>query len=139
MEIRFIAGFAAITTDSVRDNDFFVNALGLPLQEPESAPDSDYVSSDDIPGAKHFGVWPLSDAAQSCFGSATWPSTHPVPHATVEFEVDDVASAVKELVETGHELIHDTRTEPWGQVIARLQTADGLLIGVCFTPWLRED
>lgn len=139
MEIRFIAGFAAISTDSTRDNDFYVNALGLPLQAPEGGPESDYVFSDDIAGAKHFGVWPLSDAAQSCFGTATWPTTHPVPHATIEFEVDDVAGAVAELVESGHELIHDTRTEPWGQVIARLQRPDGLLLGISFTPWLRDD
>lgn len=97
------------------------------------------MSSDDIAGAKHFGVWPLSDAAQSCFGLATWPHTHPVPQATIEFEVDDVESAAQELVASGHQLVHATRTEPWGQVIARLQTPDGLLIGVCFTPWLRED
>ena len=28
------------------------------------------------------------------------------------------------------------RTEPWNQTIARLQTAEGLLVGLCYTPWL---
>ena len=78
-------------------------------------------------------------AAQTCFGSDTWPDTHPVPQATVEFEVGDVESAAQELVGRGYQLVHATRTEPWGQVVARLQAADGLLVGICFTPWLHGD
>jgi hypothetical protein len=33
-------------------------------------------------------------------------------------------------------LIHGARTEPWGQTIARLLSADGLLIGLTNTPHL---
>ncbi len=35
-------------------------------------------------------------------------------------------------------LLHPTRTEPWGQVVARVQANDGAVVGVCFTPHLRE-
>jgi len=139
MDIRFVAGFAAITSDPARAKLLFRDTLGLPLHPPASEPESDYISSDDVPGAKHFGVWPLSEAAQSCFGNETWPDTHPVPHATIEFEVDDVEGAARELIYSGHQLVHAVRTEPWGQVIARFQTSDGLLIGVCFTPWMHEN
>ena len=51
--------------------------------------------------------------------------------------VDDVAEASATLERRGHRLIHAARTEPWKQTIARLLTADGLLVGVCHTPWLR--
>ena len=115
--------------------------MGLPLHGPESVEGSDYVFSDAIPGAKHFGVWPLSEAAESCFGTSTWPDTHPVPQASVEFEVgtaEEVDGAVEELRRGGHTMVHGSRTEPWGQVIARLQSSSGVLVGVCFTPWYHE-
>jgi hypothetical protein len=46
------------------------------------------------------------------------------------------AGAAAELAERGYRLVHPARTEPWKQVIARLSTPDGLLVGVCHTPWL---
>ncbi|GAA2731330.1 glyoxalase/bleomycin resistance/dioxygenase family protein [Pedococcus aerophilus] len=138
MDVRFVAGFAVITTDPALDKNLFVKTLGLPLQPPVSVPDSEYVYSENVAGAKHFGVWPLNEAAQTCFGQQTWPDTHLVPQATIEFEVDDVESAAQELVDRGFRLVHETRTEPWQQVVARFQSADGLLVGVCFTPWMHE-
>lgn len=141
MDIQLIASFAVITTDAATDRRLFVDAMGLPLHGPESVEGSDYVFSDAIPGAKHFGVWPLSEAAESCFGTSTWPDTHPVPQASVEFEVgtaEEVDGAVEELRRGGHAMVHGSRTEPWGQVIARLQSSSGVLVGVCFTPWYHE-
>jgi hypothetical protein len=138
MDIRFIAGFAVISSSPVEDRRLFVESLGLPLQPPESVEGSDYVFSDEIAGSRHFGVWPLTEAAQSCFGQDVWPDSHPVPQASVEFEVDDVAAAAQELQDLGHQLLHQARTEPWGQTIARLQSSDGVVVGVCFTPWMRE-
>lgn len=139
MDVRFVASFAVITTDAARDRSLFVDALGLPLRPAVSPPDSDYVYSEEVNGAKHLGVWPLSEAAQACFGRRMWPDTHPQPQASIEFEVDDVESAARELVDRGYRLLHPARTEPWQQVIARLQAVDGLLVGVCSTPWLHED
>lgn len=141
MDIQLIASFAVITPDAATDRRLFVDAMGLPLHGPESVEGSDYVFSDAIPGAKHFGVWPLSEAAESCFGTSTWPDTHPVPQASVEFEVGspgEVDGAVEELKGSGHRMVHGSRTEPWGQVIARLQSSSGVLVGVCFTPWYHE-
>jgi hypothetical protein len=138
MDIRFIASFAVVTSSPAEDRRLFVESLGLPLRPPESVEGSDYVFSDTVPGSKHFGVWPLTEAAQACFGQDTWPDTHPVPQASVEFEVDDVAAAAQELEGRGHRLLHGARTEPWGQTVARLQSSDGVVVGVCFTPWMRE-
>jgi catechol 2,3-dioxygenase-like lactoylglutathione lyase family enzyme len=138
MDVRFIASFSVISAHQAADRSLFVEALGLPLQPPTSVDDSGYVFSESIPGAKHFGVWPLGEAALACFGQELWPESHPVPQASIEFEVDDVEAAARELEGKGYKLVHPARTEPWNQTIARLQTPDGLLIGICFTPWLHD-
>ncbi|MBC9227211.1 glyoxalase [Aeromicrobium sp. 636] len=139
MDVRFVAGVTVITSDPAQDQRLFAETLGLPLRPPVTDPDSEYVYSEEVAGTKHFGVWPLREAAQACFGQDTWPDTHPVPQATIEFEVDDVESAARELTDRGYRLVHEARTEPWQQVVARFQSADGLLIGVCFTPWMHDD
>jgi len=137
MDVRFIASFSLVSAHPAQDRHLLVDALGLPLR-PAGVEGSDYVFSEAVGGAKHFGVWPLEEAAQACFGQPTWPQGHPVPQASIEFEVDDVEAAVRELQERGYRLLHPARTEPWDQTIARLQTADGVLVGVCFTPWLHS-
>jgi hypothetical protein len=94
---------------------------------------------EDFGGVKHFGVWPLADAAQSCFGSRTWPAHVPVPQATIEFELespDAVESGARELESRGYALLDGRRTEPWGQVLARLLGPEGLLIGLSYAPWM---
>ena len=93
----------------------------------------------EIEGLKHFGLWTLRDAARSTFGQDEWPDAVTRPQATVELEVDDVAAAVEELKARGLELLQDTRVEPWGQTTARLLSPEGLLIGVVYTPMLREE
>jgi catechol 2,3-dioxygenase-like lactoylglutathione lyase family enzyme len=133
MEVRFVTSFAVISASPDEDRRLFQEALGLPLHPPETIPDSDYLYTEDLDGARHFGVWPLAEAAEACFGQATWPDTHPVPQVSVEFEVDDVEAAARELEQRGYTLLHGMRTEPWGQVIARVQTADGAIVGVCNT------
>lgn len=132
MKIRFVAGFAPIAADPAVSRRFYVEHLNLPL----TVVDGDYVATESLEGAKHLGVWPLADAARSCFGTDEWPGHVPVPQATLELEVDDVAGAAAELTAYGHELIHGPRTEPWGQTIARLIGPEGLLIGLAHTPTL---
>jgi catechol 2,3-dioxygenase-like lactoylglutathione lyase family enzyme len=134
MEILFVAGFAPIVADPEAGRAFYKDALGLPLEVVAG----DYLAVDGFGGTKHLGVWPLADAAVSCFGSPDWPPHVRIPQATIEFEVADVAAAAAELEALGHVLVHPTRVEPWGQVIARLLGPEGLLIGVCFTPWLHD-
>lgn len=135
MEILFVAGFAPIVPDPDAGGRFYRDTLGIPLK----TVDGDYIATDDLGGVKHLGVWPLAEAAQSCFGKPSWPGDVSVPQATIEFEVADVAAAAAELEAAGYTLIHGARTEPWGQTLARLLGPEGLLVGVCHTPWLQDD
>lgn len=132
MQILFVAGFAPIVPDPATAVPFYRDELDLPLETVSGH----YVAVDGFEGTKHLGVWPLADAAQSCFGVGRWPADIPVPQATIEFEVDDVEAAADELVQNGRTLLHEARTEPWGQTIARLLGPEGLLLGLCHTPWL---
>jgi catechol 2,3-dioxygenase-like lactoylglutathione lyase family enzyme len=136
MKIVCIAGMAPITRDSNSSNALYRDTLGLPLKGRD-----DYLSVDNFEGAKHFGVWPLRMAAQSCFGSDKWPADVPEPHATIEFELSDVESvsaAVKEMKGKGQRFVHEERLEPWGQTVARFISPEGLLIGLSYAPWLHE-
>ena len=135
MNVQFIAGVAVITPDPAGSRTLYVDALGLPL---EGSPGDDYVHSERIGGAKHFGVWPLTQVAQACFGTPDWPAERPVPQVSVEFEVEDpaaVGAAADELRAAGFELLHDPREEPWGQTVARLQSLEGVIVGISFAPW----
>jgi hypothetical protein len=88
---------------------------------------------------KHFGVWPLAEAARACFGTDAWPPDRPVPRASIEFELagaDAVTEEAAELASGGFRLLHGARTEPWGQTVARLQTVEGLIVGLSHVPWL---
>jgi catechol 2,3-dioxygenase-like lactoylglutathione lyase family enzyme len=134
MDVLFVAGFSPIVADRMASREFYAGALGLPLDRQEG----EYLFTDTISGVKHLGLWPLSQAAQSCFGHDDWPSEIPVPQDTIEFEVRDVTSAAAELEHKGYTLIHPTKTEPWGQTIAHLLSPEGLLVGVSYTPALHE-
>jgi catechol 2,3-dioxygenase-like lactoylglutathione lyase family enzyme len=134
MDVRFIADIMILTKDSAEDRRLFVGALGLPLTG-----DDDYVFSEKLNGSKHFAVWSLTAASQAFFGTDSWPADRPVPQAMVEFEVNDVAAAAQELQGQGYELLHPPQDHPWNQTAARLQNKDGLIVGVCFTPLLRDD
>lgn len=113
MDVLFVAGFAPIVTDPAVGIAFYRDTLGLPLETIAG----DYVAADGFGGTKHLGVWPLTEAAEACFGVPDWPTDFPAPQATIEFEVADVAAAAGELEAAGHVLLHGARTEPWGQDI----------------------
>jgi hypothetical protein len=84
-------------------------------------------------------VWPLAEAAQACFGTEGWPADRPPPQASIEFELADadaVADGAAELDRAGFRLLHGARSEPWGQTVARLQTLEGLIVGLSYAPWL---
>lgn len=132
MRVQFISSFAVITDRPAESRKLYVDALGLPLSG------DDYLHSEKIDGSRHFGVWPLTQAAQACFGTPQWPADRTVPQASVEFEVEDVAAvgaAATELREQGHELLHDARTEPWGQTVARLISPENVIVGISYAPW----
>jgi catechol 2,3-dioxygenase-like lactoylglutathione lyase family enzyme len=137
MDILFVATIAVIAPDPAQSRRLYVDALGLPLSAGEG---SDYWSSGHIAGTKHFGIWPLAEAAEACFGQPTWPEDLPVPQTSIEFEVADppaVAAAADELGERGFALLHGAREEPWGQTVARLLSPEGLIVGISYTPALR--
>ncbi len=136
MQIEFITSIAAIATDPHASRRLYVHALGLPLDHAEG---DDYYHSENIGGSNHFGVSPLAQAAEACFGKPDWPDEHPVPQASIEFEVagaDAVGPAAAELAKGGFPLLHDARLEPWGQTVARLLSPEGLIIGISFAPSL---
>jgi catechol 2,3-dioxygenase-like lactoylglutathione lyase family enzyme len=133
MDVQFMTSVAVITPDLGVSRRLYVDALGLPL----IAEGDGYLHSEEIGGCKSFGVWPLTQAAQACFGTPVWPVDRPVPQASVEFEVADahtVQVAADELKEKGFTLLHEARTEPWGQTVARLQSGEGAIIGLSYAP-----
>ena len=130
MDVQFVASVAPIVRDSQATRSFYRDALGLSFE----GEDGDYLFTHELEGTKHFGLWPLSEAANACFNTTEWPTDIPVPQASIEFEVADVAAAAAELTEKGYRLIHEARTEPWSQITARLLSPEGLLVAVCYTP-----
>jgi catechol 2,3-dioxygenase-like lactoylglutathione lyase family enzyme len=134
VNVEFIASVAVIAADPPAGRRLYVDALGLPLRNETGG---EYVWTDELDGAKHFGLWPLSQAAEACFGTSEWPAGRPVPQVSIEFELADVAAvwaAADELERAGHELLHPPREEPWGQTVARLLSSDGAIVGISFTP-----
>ncbi len=139
MKIESVSGFAAIAPDPATSRKLYLDTLGLPLEGAESEPS--YIHTESLDGAKHFGVWPLEQAAEACFGTKTWPEDTPVPQASIEFEVADAAAvgpAAEELRAAGYELIHEAREEPWGQTVARILSPEGLIVGISYAPWMHD-
>jgi catechol 2,3-dioxygenase-like lactoylglutathione lyase family enzyme len=133
MNIEFLSTLAVIAPDPLQSRKLYVDTLGLPLDGDAG----DYQHSEQIDGCKSFGVWPLSQAAEACFGTPEWPAGRPVPQVSIEFDVGDAAAvipAVQELEQAGFELVHPPRTEPWGQTVARLQSPEGAIVGISYLP-----
>ena len=135
MKISFVAGYGPIVADVDASRAFWGASLGITLEE--AAPS--YWTNDDLDGVKAFALWPLDQAAEACFGTKTWPKELPVPQSWVELDVESpaaVADAVAELEAAGHRLLRGAHEEPWGQTTARLQSPEGLLVGITYTPWM---
>ena len=138
MNIEFLSTIAVVAADPPASRRLYVDTLGLPL---DRGVDGEYFHSEQLAGVKHFGVWPLSQAAQACFGAADWPADRPVPQISVEFDVADagaVQAAADELVAAGYEILHPVREEPWGQTVVRLQSIEGAIVGVSYAPSLHD-
>jgi catechol 2,3-dioxygenase-like lactoylglutathione lyase family enzyme len=133
-KVLFIAGFGPIVSDVAASRELYSGTLAIPFKEEEGG----YLHTDALQGAKTFALWPLSHAAQSCFGHESWPATLPAPQAWLELDVENVLEATAELEAQGHRMLIRNKTEPWGQTVSRFIDPDGLLIGLTFTPWLRE-
>ena len=134
LKVLFIAGFGPIVRDIEESSKLYRNVLGLPFKEESGG----YLHTEAVPGAKTFALWPLSQAAESCFGGASWPEDIPAPHAWLEFDVDSVEAATAALESRGYRMLVKNKKEPWGQTVSRFISPEGTLIGITLTPSMRQ-
>ena len=133
-EVLFIAGFGPIDQNVAESRALYSDSLGIPFKEDAGG----YLYTGALQGAKHFALWPLAQAAQSCFGSDAWPDNIPVPQAWLEFEVENLEKTTADLESRGYRMLIKNKTEPWGQTVSRFLSPEGLLVGLTFTPSMRE-
>ena len=134
VKVLFIAGFGPIVRDMGESHKLYRDIAGIPFTEETDG----YLHTEAVPGAKSFALWPLSHAAQSCFGKDTWPADVPVPQAWLEFDVESVEQATSALESNGYRMLVRDKKEPWGQIVSRFISPEGLLVGITFTPSMRE-
>jgi catechol 2,3-dioxygenase-like lactoylglutathione lyase family enzyme len=134
VKILFVAGFGPIVREIGESRRLYNEILGIPFKEEKGG----YLHTEALQGARSFALWPLSEAAQSCFGSDAWPDHVPVPRAWLEFDVDDVEDATAHLESHGYRFLIKNKTEPWGQTVSRFMSPEGLLVGVTLTPLMRK-
>ena len=134
MKVLFVAGFGPIISDRQESAAFYRESLGLSFQEETDG----YLHTEDLQGVNTFALWPLSQVAQSCFSVNEWPADLPVPTSWLEFDVEDVAEASRELQAKGYTLLIVAKKEPWGQIVTRLLSPEGILVGLTYTPVMRE-
>ncbi len=130
----FIAGFGPIVRDATASRKLYNQLLGIDFKEETGG----YLHTEGLNGANSFALWPLSQAAQSCFEKDAWPDEIPLPQAWLEFDVESVERATAELESRGYRMLVKNRKEPWGQTVSRFLSPEGLLVGITFTPLMRE-
>jgi len=135
INILFVAGFGPIVAGTDSSRKLYQQALGMSFKEEAGG----YLHTDGVEGVKHFALWPLSQAAESCFGKDSWPAEIPIPQAWLEFDVENVEKATAELESRGYRMLVKDRKEPWGQTVTRFLSPEGLLIGITLTPWMRKE
>jgi hypothetical protein len=64
MNIEFLSAVAVITPDPPARRKLYLDTIGLPLGG------DGYLHSEQVGGCKSFGIWPLSQAAEACFGTS---------------------------------------------------------------------
>jgi len=63
IDVLFVAGFGPIVRDPAASRGFYSEVLGLPVKEDSNG----YLHTGELDGVKHFALWPLAQAAESCF------------------------------------------------------------------------
>ena len=134
VKVLFIAGFGPIVHDTEESRKLYRDLFGIPFKEEAGG----YLHTEAVPGAKSFALWPLSQAALSCFGKEAWPANLAAPRAWLEFDVDSVEEATAALESSGYQMLVKNKKEPWGQIVSRFISPEGLLVGITFTPFMRE-
>ena len=135
IKVLFVAGFGPIVPEATASRKLYSQMLGISFKEETGG----YLHTEALKGANSFALWPLSQAAQSCFGKDSWPKEVPVPQAWLEFDVDNVEQATVELESQEYRMLVKNRKEPWGQTVSRFITPEGLLLGITFTPSMRNE
>lgn len=135
IKVLFILGFGPIVRDTAESRKLYSETLGIRFKE-ESG---EYLHTEALKGAKSFALWPLPQAAQSCFGKDSWPDNIPVPQAWLEFDVESIEKATANLESRGYRMLVKNKKEPWGQTVSRFISPEGLLVGVTFTPQMRKE
>lgn len=134
LKVLFIAGFGPIVREASASRGLYRESLGIRFKEESGG----YLHTEGVKGAKTFALWPLEQVAQSCFGRDSWPDEIPVPQAWLEFDVESVESATAELESRGYRMLVKNQKEPWGQTVSRFLAPEGLLVGLTFTPAMRD-
>lgn len=137
IEVLFVAGFGPIVSDEAASRALYLDTLHLPLDAMEGNPS--YLHTQRLAGAQYFGLWPLSEASQSCFGIDRWPIERQVPQFWLEFDVADIDRATQALEKAGYELLLKAKREPWGQTVTRFLGPEGGLLALTHTPWFRDE
>jgi hypothetical protein len=135
IRVLFVAGFGPIVRDVVPSRKLYRQILGIAFKEEKGG----YLHTEALNGAKSFALWPISEAAHSCFGKDSWPSDVPIPQAWIEFDVENVETATAELESRGYQMLIKNKKEPWGQMVSRFIGPEGLLVGITFTPVMRDE
>ena len=135
IQVLFIAGFGPIVRDIATSRKLYGEALGISFKEESGG----YLHTEALHGAKVFALWPLSQAAHSCFGNDSWPEDIPARQAWLEFDVQNVEDATADLESQGYRILVKNKKEPWGQTVSRLLSPEGLLLGITFTSLMREE
>jgi catechol 2,3-dioxygenase-like lactoylglutathione lyase family enzyme len=135
MKVLFVAGFGPIVREPAKSRKLYNEVLGIAFKEENGG----YLHTEAIAGVNTFALWPLSQAAQSCFGNDSWPEDIPIPQAWLEFDVDSVENATTYLESQGYRILLKNRKEPWGQTVTRLLSPEGILVGITFTPSMRKE
>jgi hypothetical protein len=135
LKVLFIAGFGPIVRDTGESGKLYRDALGISFKEENGG----YLHTEAVAGVKSFALWPLSHAAQSCFAKDSWPADIPAPQAWLEFDVESVEKATAVLESDGYRMLIKNKKEPWGQIVSRFLSPEGLLVGITFTPALRKE
>jgi hypothetical protein len=79
LKVLFVAGLGPIVDDAASSRAFYADVVALPLEPMPHDPRNRHRES--LSGVRHFALWPLPTAAESCFGTAAWPDDTPAPHA----------------------------------------------------------
>ncbi|KAE8759522.1 glyoxalase [Paraburkholderia madseniana] len=134
IKVLFVAGFGPIVRDKIAGRNLYGETFNISFKEEPGG----YLHTEALKGVQSFALWPLEQAAQSCFGKDSWPDSTPVPQAWLEFDVEDVEGATAELESRGYRILIKNKKEPWGQTVTRFLSPEGLLVGLTITPSMRH-